>query len=63
MRHRILVVARTVERRAALARCLIGGGYSVELAEGLQHARLAGRGQTFALAVIARKGLEPRSWS
>jgi len=55
----ILVVAGTVALRARLARWLGAAGYSVELAESIQHARRVGRGKTFSLAIIVPDGLGP----
>lgn len=59
MRSSILVVARTVELRARLARWLGAAGYAVELAEDVAHARRIGRGKTFSLAVVAPGDLGP----
>jgi TolB-like protein/DNA-binding response OmpR family regulator len=52
---RILVVARDVAVRAALARILTGAGYKVELAEGPKRAREVVTGVT--LAVVSIEGL------
>ena len=57
MRDGILVVAGTAMVRARLARRLGAAGYSVELAESVEHAYRVADGKTFSLAVVVPDGL------
>src|SRR5215831_919602 len=52
-KQRILVVADDAGFRATLARWLIAGGYSVELAESAKHARWVLANERIGLAIVA----------
>ncbi len=60
MRQRILVVAKDMALRGRLARALKGGGYGVELAENVAHARRIGL-KGFVLSLVAADGLGPET--
>jgi two-component system OmpR family response regulator len=53
MKPRILVVADNAALRATLARCLLGAGYGVELAESLKHAHEVAASGEPALAIVS----------
>ena len=56
MRPRIVVVADDAALRATLARWLMAGGYGVELAESLKHARQVTENSNIALAIVGPLG-------